>query len=105
MSTPMKERHINSNNKPVLMLELVVGAVGAVECQITEMAGDVVECCALAKRVALRLTEVLADGACPGQRSRESVSSMSVGEDTTNRQFRMMTFSTERFECQRNTRL
>lgn len=47
--------------------------------QITEMAGDVVECCTLSKRVALRLADEVADNA-GGQHLPERVSSVSFGE-------------------------
>lgn len=50
--------------------------------QIAEVVDDVMECSALAKRVALRLTDALADENHLGQQSREDVSSVSFGEDT-----------------------
>lgn len=53
--------------------------------QIIEMAADVVECCALAKRVALRLAGALVDDTLPEAHSRDEVACLSFGEDVTNR--------------------
>lgn len=49
--------------------------------QITEMAADTVECCTLARRVALRLAEVLTDDVFPEASLQERLSHGSFGKD------------------------
>lgn len=69
----------SGENIPFVLFYVSVGKT--VARQITEMAADVVECCALARRVALRLADALTDDTRPEPRSREDLSRLSFGKD------------------------
>lgn len=63
------------------MIYCFVSVVDSVARQITEMAADVVECCALARRVALRLAGALTVDSHPEPNSPDDLSCLSFGKD------------------------